>query len=559
MLFHRSFSSSAILLFLLVVYFLIYQQSRSDDNCKSDADAEETSPRSIITERSVDVAYASYITKISESGTVTPSIAEESKLTDNSDSALVDIIENTNTKMQQNAIQPVSRCSTLRAAAAPFQPAALDARSRSKERTGLSLSQSNRDQDSDRNNAQEVVLLDSAVCAAPPHVPVPVPIATLPAAAAVTVPVATAVPKDVVHSRVISTDTALSLPGGVTSVHGVHGIHAQRITPRRTVSAATTAVAPLQLMSRQKLNSVSASLHLSSSTSSQKSTGSKGKLSHSTANSSTVSKATATASTELWHKKESNKAFFYESEKSENSRINGNHERRYSGGSNRGNGNGSEDWDAAMEAEVTEASEHVWRQVEKWIEAEAMAEEAAWNVLVLGHDNEDEERYLGEESDCTEEDFSSKPPDTEIESLLSPLDTKSQESDKHNIHRVQHGTDHTLSLVSGSRNSNNSNSSSNRIAVHAESHRSRISASSSDKLLSNNTSSSSSAAMSTTHTPNTTTMTPSMYSCSTVTYESPRSSSPAADWNISGANKCLHAKLSAPDRRRAVSPTEVRR
>ena len=546
MLFHNSLLSSSIILFFVVFYFLIYQQSRADDNCKSDADAEEASPRSIITERSVDIAYASYITKISDSGTVTPSTAEESKLTDNNESALVDITDTSNTQIQQNAIQPVSRCSTLRAAAAPFQPAALDAKGRSKDRTGLSLSQSNRDLDSDRNNAQEVVLLGSAVRAAP----APVPIAILPAA--VTVPVTTAVPKEVVHSRVISADTALSLPGGVTGFHGVHGIHAQRIAPGSTVPATTTAAVPLQLMSRQKLNSVSTSLHLSSSTSSQKSTGSKGKLSHSTVNSSTVNTATASASTELWHKKETNKSFFYESEKSENSRMNGNHERRYSGGSNRGNGSGSEDWDAAMEAEVTEASEHVWRQVEKWIEAEAMAEEAAWNVLVLGHDNEDEERYLGEESDCTEEDFSSKPPDTEVESVLSPLELTSEQSNKHNIHRVQHGADHTLSL-------NNNNSSSSSSAVPAESHRSRISAFSTDKLLSNNTSSSSSAAVSTTHTPSTTTMTPSMYSCSTVTYESPRSSSPAADWNITGSNKCLHAKLSAPDRRRAVSPTEVRR
>ena len=559
MLFHDSLLSSSIPLFLVVFCFLIYQQSRSDDNCKSDADAEETSPRSIITERSVDIAYASYITKISDSGTVTPSTVEESKLTDNSDSASVDITDTSNTKIQKNAIQPVSRCSTLRAAAAPFQPAALDARSRGKDRTGLSLSQSNRDQDSDRNNAQEVVLLGSTVRAAPTPAPVPVPIATLPAAVTVAVP---AVLKEVVHSRVISADAALSLPGGVTSVHGVHGIHAQRIAPRSTVPAATTAAAPLQLMSRQKLNSVSTSLNLSSSTSSQKSTGSKAKLSHSTVNSSTVNAATASASTELWHKKESNKAFFYESEKSENSRINGNHERRYSSGSNRGNGNGGEDWDAAMEAEVTEASEHVWRQVEKWIEAEAMAEEAAWNVLVLGHDNEDEERYLGEESDCTEEDFSGKPPDTEVESVLSPLELTSEQSNEHNQHRVQHGTDHALSLNdnnSNSHNSNNSNSSSSSSAMPTESHRSRISAFSTDKLLSNNISSSSSAAVSTTHTPSTTTMTPSMYSCSTVTYESPRSSSPAADWNISGANKCLHAKLSAPDRRRAVSPTEVRR
>ena len=90
---------------------------------------------------------------------------------------------------------------------------------------------------------------------------------------------------------------------------------------------------------------------------------------------------------------------------------------------------GREEWEAAMEAEVSEASEHVWRQVENWIEAEAMAEEAAWDVLVLGHDNdadendnEDEERYMGDEIDCLDVDMGGKltDPDSDIDSAPAP-------------------------------------------------------------------------------------------------------------------------------------------
>ena len=90
---------------------------------------------------------------------------------------------------------------------------------------------------------------------------------------------------------------------------------------------------------------------------------------------------------------------------------------------------GREEWEAAMEAEVSEASEHVWRQVENWIEAEAMAEEAAWDVLVLGHDNdnddndnEDEERYMGDEIDCLDGDMSGKltDPDSDVDSAPAP-------------------------------------------------------------------------------------------------------------------------------------------
>lgn len=95
----------------------------------------------------------------------------------------------------------------------------------------------------------------------------------------------------------------------------------------------------------------------------------------------------------------------------------------------RNNEKGREEWEAAMEAEVSEASEHVWRQVENWIEAEAMAEEAAWDVLVLGHDNdpdendnEDEERYMGDDIDCLDGDTSGKlmDADSDLDSAPAP-------------------------------------------------------------------------------------------------------------------------------------------
>ena len=547
------------LLFFSFLSLLILQKARSDENFKSDADAEGTSPRSIITERSVDVAYASYIIKIPDTGSITSAsaTAEDSKLTESSQAAaLVEIIDNSHTKIQRSAIPTPSRCSTLRAAAAPFQPAAMDVRSRLKDKDrgrgclGSPQSNQSQDQDHDRNSAQEGSLISSNVRTAP-----------------------VAVLKEISPARVIDTDatplTSLpSLPGGV------NGALTQRLAPHNTVTALNTAtatitttaaaatatgIAPTQLATKQRSHPVNTSLNISSTSSSQKSNGSKGKLSHSTLNSSAVS--TASTSAELLHKKESNRAFFYESEKSDNNRSNSNQERRSSGSSNSNSNNnsnrGNEEWDAAMEAEVTEASEHVWRQVEKWIEAEAMAEEAAWNVLVLGHDNEDEERYLGEESDCTEEEFKTKPPESETGNM-SPGDTTLPRPDKYkNKNRLSNKSDQSSSLENDNTNSkSNSKSNSSGAVINGQPNFQNFSLSI-DKMF--NATSLSSSALSVIATPSTATMTRSMHSCSTVTYESPRSSSPAADSTVSGISKFLHNKLSAPDRRRAASPTEVRR
>ena len=199
---------------------------------------------------------------------------------------------------------------------------------------------------------------------------------------------------------------------------------------------------------------------------------------------------------------------------------------------------GREEREAAMEAEVSEASEHVWRQVEKWIEAEAMAEEAAWDVLALGHDNdnedntndiEEEDRYVGDESDFAEEDFTARSVDLDSDSVtrspplhptllsMKTMAIKQSHQDKKvvvNANNVDEATTPSLLEVVNS-----------------------LSESSSPSLVSNIPNIAATA------------------TSTSVANAGLRSESPAQQT----INRFLHAKLSSPDRRRAISPVEAKK